>query len=166
MHWIKDVFAKFGKHKTEKKHGRAPIVAYLALVLLTLVLLSANLTGGLYARYTSQNFGEDSATVAIFQTGIVPVHTEGLTVSLSPGESQVYAFTLTNQSEVPVRYTVVAENLSGNLPLVFSESTGTIGFEGSTVASLTVAWNSLDASPDFSEKVDVISVRVIVEQID
>lgn len=166
MHWIKNVFAKFGKHKTENRHGRAPIVAYLALVLLTLVLLSANLTGGLYARYVSQNSGEDMGAVAIFQAGIVPVHTEGLTVSLSPGESQTFSFTLSNHSEVPVRYTVVAENLSGNLPLTFTEPAGTIEFEGSTVASLTVAWDSLDASPDFSEKVDVISVRVIVEQID
>ena len=95
-----------------------------AAVLLCLVLASFWFTCNLYARYTTQSTGGDSARVAAFVFDL----TEGSESQMTklenitkPGDSQTVMFTVTNQngsriSEVAESYTVNLE-AEGNLPI-------------------------------------------------
>ena len=85
------------------------ITLHLAAVLLCLTLFSVYLTSGLFARYTAQDSGNDSARVAGFhptatiepadQTIKYDIDTESYTIN--------YTIAVANPSEVAVKYDVV-----------------------------------------------------------
>ena len=93
----------------KKLHRRTPVVFYVGCALLCLALFSANLTSGLYARYTSTASGSDSARVARFdvnntvQSGDASIHLHFFDASLLSDE---VTFTVTSSSEVAVGYSV------------------------------------------------------------
>lgn len=114
-----------------KKNRRIPLGTLLirtAAVLFCLVMVTTYLTAGLYARYTAQSRSGDSARVAKFDVKalgeILPPALTGEEEPLewivdSTGNGE-YQITVTNDSEVAVRYdvTVVLEkDLPGYLTL-------------------------------------------------
>ncbi len=107
------------------KENRKPHVFMLraAAVLLILVLLSASMVAGRYARYTTTASGSDSARVAKFHvthSGEIPEAVQTIRVNLRPGEKCPYSIQVVNDSEVAVAYTITAKSKYENLPLEFS----------------------------------------------
>ena len=77
-----------------------------ALVLLLLTMISIHLTCGLYARYTAISSSQDSARVAKFHV-IGSVDKKDICVNCTQTEkSGVYNITVSNQSEVTVKYII------------------------------------------------------------
>lgn len=86
-------------HKRELKFN---IPMFAALVLLLLTMISMHLTCGLYARYTANSQGSASARVAKFQVEV----SELTAVDDTQGH---YTFTVTNNSEVTVKFALDVE---------------------------------------------------------
>ena len=117
----------------EKAKLNIPVCA--ALVLLFLTLLTTHITGGLYARYAAQTTGRDTARVARFEIDVTPLQEE-LTVDCAQTQDGTYGFTVTNNSEVPVRYAVLVtfkQALQGNLLQVALDD-GSYSYVGSSNA--------------------------------
>lgn len=99
-------------------------IAGTAAVLLCLVLASFWITCNLYARYTTESTGSDSARVAAYVFDLTEgsdsqmTKLEGIT---KPGDTQTVTFTVTNQrgsriSEVAESYTMNLE-VEGSIPV-------------------------------------------------
>ena len=93
----------------QKREPKFNIPMFAALVLLLLTMISMHLTCGLYARYTANSQGSASARVAKFDVDSVfaPV----------ANESGKYTLTVTNNSEVTVRFKV---DMSFDYPMTIS----------------------------------------------
>lgn len=98
-------------------------IVYIVAILLCLVLASFWMMCNLYARYTTEASGEDGARVAKFEVTEVADEQKDITkqinISLVPGESDEYIITVTNKSEVAIRYSIEATDTTQNLPITF-----------------------------------------------
>lgn len=110
-------------------------IVKMALLLLTLTMLSFSLLGNLYARYVTQAEGEDSARVASFQAD--DSNTLQKSYELSPmtvnSDQQKFTVKMTSNSEVAVRYRFSITK-EGNLPLTITAA----GPEGTALSPETV----------------------------
>ena len=78
-----------------------------ACILLCLTLFSMYLTGGLYSKYVSRDNSDETARVATFSVGLSTT-TDGVDIKLGQNQTDgSYNFTVTNKSEVAVKYDVV-----------------------------------------------------------
>ena len=106
--------------KTTKK---TPFVFYAGMVLLCLVLFSAHLTSGLYARYTSTATSGDSARVARFDVASAK-NTKKVDFKIDldffdpQKQSDYIEFDVFSSSEVAVRYDVVLVLPEGMVELI------------------------------------------------
>lgn len=80
------------------------IVARAACVLLCLVLFSAHLCSGMFARYTNKGEGASSARVAALNVYLTPENEE---VEVTSTGDASYPFSVTNASDVAVSYDIV-----------------------------------------------------------
>ena len=102
-------------HKTKMN-----IPMYLAAILLCLTLFSFYLCGGLYARYTTSDSGEDAGRVARFDVSEDGAYfSKNLLIETAPGRVE-REIVVTNNSEVAVAYTVTIKNTTKNVPYSFS----------------------------------------------
>lgn len=105
----------------EKLHS---YITRISAVLLCLTLFSFYLLCGMYARYTSEGSGSDSARVAAFvfhvsstpETNSIPIEQIN-----KPGDKSTYSITIKNNSsgatsEVKESYTI-AVSINGSMPL-------------------------------------------------
>ena len=139
-------------------------------LLLVFVLLSSHFSFDYMAKFVSKEVGESQAKVAKFSfiidsdltspTGTLAVE------NMKPGDEFAYGVEIENQSEVAVRCTVQARNISGNLPLILNPVFKDL--KANQVADFTyiVAWNESENSPQYMGQVDWIEFTVQVEQID
>ncbi len=82
----------------------------IAAVMLVLVLLSAAMTSGLYARYTTTAYGEDSARAAKFEVSVDTAMAQMTDFSFSPDMPFAsYSFKVSGNSEVSIKYDVILE---------------------------------------------------------
>ena len=157
---------------------KAPIPFRMSVILLCVLLCTLHLTSGLYARYTSAFSGSDDARVASFsfeddlaqQTQIVPA-------VLSPGESKTTTVAVENTGEVTIVYSVRIENLTGNLPLRFSNADAeesellvtscVLGPGESGTVTFTLAWPDTETSAEqYANRMAAIRIVVVAEQLD
>ena len=94
-------------------------IVYTLAILLCLVLVSFWLMCNMYAKYTSQASGSDSARVAKFNITETGAATQQIQVEFYPGFEQKYLVSVTNNSEVAMDYTMDIKNKYENLPLKF-----------------------------------------------
>lgn len=169
-------------------------IIYTAAILLCLVMASFWLMSGIYARYTAQGSGGDSARVAIFG------HDASIDISSfpdkwKPGTEYTYKITVTNQtsqktSEVAQKYKIEIVT-AGNLPLTytlkkdeteignFSESSsqnkytfenGAMKFAAGTAGKdeyeLKIQWPRDKNDASLSGIPDYAKININVEQID
>ena len=95
-------------------------ILYTLAVLLCMVLASFWLMCNIYARYSTQASGSDSARVARFdvqETGTLS--TQVIKAEFYPGFSQTYNVSVKNNSEVAIEYVMNVKNKYKNLPLKF-----------------------------------------------
>lgn len=88
------------------KQHKVNIPMCAALILLCLTMISIHLTSGLYARYTVTASGHDSARVAKFAVGGSSEENPLSIENIPDDDSDIYTFTVTNDSEVTVEYTL------------------------------------------------------------
>lgn len=92
----------------------------LAAVLLCLTLLSLYLLCGMYARYTSQDGGGDSARVAKFNVSESDsLQSYTYAVEIIPDTSEKLEVQITNFSETSVKY-ILEFLVEGNLPITIT----------------------------------------------
>lgn len=107
----------------KKATKKTPFVFYAGMVLLCLVLFSAHLTSGLYARYTSTATSSDSARVARFDVASAK-NTEKVDFKIDldffdpQKQSDYIEFDVFSSSEVAVRYDVVLVLPEGMVELI------------------------------------------------
>jgi len=155
-------------------------------VLLMLVLVSTSIVTGRFARYVSTASYSDSARVAKFNivTSADSRSTTEIQAKLVPGDN-VEGIVVKNFSEVAVDFTLTVDNVSDNLPLVFSvkdgdtsitsteNSDGSITFT-STVApnrtekflTLYIKWPFDENNIDLCGRVDLIRITLDAVQAD
>lgn len=158
--------------KSNKKH---PIVFYVGLVLACLVLISTHFTSGLYARYISTVSASDAARVAKFQITdtLAITDSEGNAVnvtvvadSLIPGERTTYAFSVVNNSEVTVNFSVRGEAKIGNLPLTMTPVTVQLAPDESKNVEFAVVWDAAKNDPAYGDMIELIDIIATAEQVD
>ena len=110
-----------------KKKLNIPMFAALMLLLLTMV--TTHFTSGLYARYTSTGNSRSTAMVAKFDVeGTVTENTDG-----------TYKLTVTNNSQVTVKYSVTVE-MDKRLKAIIGSEEKTLA-DGETAVTFTnSAW--------------------------
>ena len=98
-------------------------ILYALVILLSMVLASFWLICNMYARYSTQTSGSDSARVARFDVTEVGKNGADLTsqinVEVYPGFTGTYSVDVTNKSEVAIEYVLNVKNKYNNLPLQF-----------------------------------------------
>lgn len=104
------------KNRAERKTTYGSLIAGMLSVLFCLTLISFWMLGNLYAKYVTQGNGSDDAVVAVFDISDSNTLTKDFAVSLNGIKSEKINVTISNKSEVAVRYRM--EFISdGNLPL-------------------------------------------------
>lgn len=154
-----------------QSNTKTPIVFRVALVLFCAMLISFSMMGGLYARYVTTISGSDSARVAKFvftdnlDTQMQTFVTES--ASMFPGKTVQVTAGISNQGEVSIRCIVTVENLTDNLPI--SDATlASIDLVPGQSADFDIpfTWPADRNSIEYSGKMDIFRISVVVEQID
>lgn len=161
-----------------KNPSRVNIPMCAAGVLLCLTLFSIHLTSGLYAKYTATATGSDSARVAKFE---ITTTDDSKAISVTTGAANndsEYTFTIENQSEVAVEYTLslkAPDNLPAGVGYTFQDdsfnsNSGQLAAGESADRTLTfsVDWNKFTADLSIADpnKEFTFTVLIDVEQID
>lgn len=109
------------------------IPMFAALILLLLTMITTHMTSGLYARYTAQASGSDSARVAKFAVSS--------TVTANEDKTDEYTHTLVvhNGSEVAVEYSVEVV-MDEHLSVTIGEETKTLTGEETSVTFTDDSW--------------------------
>ncbi len=145
----------------------------IAAVLGCLTIVSAYMLSGMYARYSTSASGSDSARVARFSISEnLTEQSQTIVISMAPGDASVnYPITVTSNSEVTVKYTLELIRETNNLPLsiAITEATGTIaaGDTAPRTVNAAISWAAGDEAKNYrySQEIDLITVRLTVEQV-
>lgn len=149
-----------------KQSRKVNIPFTIAVVLLCLLTFSVYLTSGMLARYTTRASFSDSARVAKFtvgatgSTGTMAFEYKNGAFVPKQGSTNQYTLTVSNASEVAVRYNVVVENLPAYVKATVSGTEYTVSGNsitipttgdlaaGSTSAEMTITFSITDAYLD------------------
>lgn len=167
-------------HSREKEKW----IIYTLVVLSCLVLASFWLMCNIYARYSTETSGSDSARVARFNVTMTGEVTQPIKIDVYPGFTQIYNVEVINNSEVAIDYVMELNNKYGNLPLEMKmlDSDGkeitsktesiAAGDTTSHTYQLEISWprNSEGQTdlqePDYAGKTDVIEITLKAMQKD
>lgn len=105
------------------------IPMFAALILLLLTMVTTHYTSGLYARYSSTAYGADTARVAAFDVSFV----------LTKNEDDTYALTVSNDSEVSVKYSIIVE-MDPHLSVAIGDDVKTIEGSETFVTFENASW--------------------------
>ena len=162
-------------------------IIYTAAILLCLVMASFWLMSNIYARYTAQASGGDSARVAKFNVTESGEATSRIKTDIWPGETKTYSVDVTNKSEVAIDYTITAKNTYKNLPLkiqILNKDNQEVSSQDTEISAtdhtahtykVEISWpktttenNSITdpQSPEYSGKTDVIEITLNAVQKD
>lgn len=160
-----------------KNKNKVNIPLFLAGILFCLTLILISLTSNLIAKYSTTASGSDSARVAKFDVIATKDISQLDKIELVPGDrdsSGTYKFTIKNNSEVVVKYSVIVKNVPVNVQVKFNDSdpvtsSGTdITFD---VRELGIG-KSVDCTLTFSAlggsttQVAQVTIQVVAEQVD
>lgn len=168
------------KHEKEKKRRfYLPLAALLSyLVIISLLLVSFSL-----AKYTALTADVSGARVAKFDVSAYPngngAQTNKVTLSTTSLNTETYAFTVRNTSEVVVRYKITVTNVPAGIDISVNDSgvltpdnEGTVTFDSDDILGInaekdcTVTFKAHDeytAAKVYEEK---LKVEVRFEQVD
>ncbi len=173
----------------DKSRAKVNITLRIAAVMLVLVLISASMISGMYARFTTTAYGEDSARVAKWDVDVTNTST---TMNFNESGTQIvaekrdYTFTVTNNSEVsmeffvkvsfdkkaPAHITLKLDNgeeieCNGEESYTFTVSTPlTVGEEKTHSLSVIINYIKDDKLVDFPNFPNTAEISVIAEQVD
>ena len=152
-----------------KKHN----VFFLAfIVIFSLVLLSSQMVMGINARFVSSDNANDEGRVAEFKVEVDVTDTNNIVKTapcvMMPGSEEKLVIVITSSSEVALKGTITVTTLN-NLPLTIENSTSIFEFNaggGKFTTTVTISWDSTDNDVKYSGEVDVLQVKVAIEQKD
>ena len=159
-----------------KKTAKVNIPMCIASCLFCLTLFSFYLCGGLYARYTTSDSGEDTARVARFDVSEDGAYfSENLLIETVPGRVE-REIVVTNNSEVAVAYTVTIKNTTKNIPYSFSvddsepmlnECSVTCYLKPNSTESISIVaeWAE-EGALKYMGMVDLITLTISAQQVD
>ena len=159
-----------------KKTAKVNIPMCIASCLFCLTLFSFYLCGGLYARYTTSDSGEDAARVARFDVSEDGAYfSENLLIETAPGSVE-REIVVTNNSEVAVAYTVTIKNTTKNIPYSFSvdgsepmpnECTVTCYLKPNSTENISIVaeWAE-EGALKYMGMVDLITLTISAQQVD
>lgn len=175
---------------------KTPFVFYAGMVLLCLVLFSAHLTSGLYARYTSTSSAGDNARVAKFDVSSAKNTADvDFNINLDFFDPQLQTdyikFVVSSSSEVTVSYDVLlilpegmVELIEGgilvisldenatptvdgtNRTVIFDAGTFNAAEEQNRTHKLTFSFKAGSVISDTIEIKENATLRVLAEQVD
>ncbi len=158
-----------------KSNRNIPIVFYVGLLVVCLTFFSVHMSSGLYARYTTQASGGDSARVAKFLVTdeLTVTNSNGdpvesvtmVNASLIPGDETTYTFSVKNDSEVTVRFSVRGEQVSGDLPLDMTSPSVSIAPKTSGTVEFVVSWPANKSDPAYGDMIALIEIFTTAEQV-
>lgn len=153
------------------RRRKLPVATYLVYLLIATFLF----TGVSFSKYATTASGSDEARVAAFDFEFVLTgsgnQSEVVAVDTYPGMDKTYTVKVTDKSEVAMKYTVTAENLTENTPLKVTLNNNGVSYggeylTGSDELSLNLKWESRDNAAGYAGEVDAIRITVTAEQID
>ena len=172
-----NILKNSGSRLEKKKRTRLPLSVWLAFLLLVTLTVGSTL-----ARYNTSVSGDTTARVAKFKMTTATGYTDNTkTVQLNAGsgDSDTYEFTITNDSEVKVRYSVIVKNVPAYVEVTAQQGSGTPQTLVSDGSDMTFSFKELDMGAandwtltfkalDHADEVDgkVVSVSVYTEQVD
>lgn len=160
-----------------KNKNKVNIPLFLAGILFCLTLISSSLTSNLIAKYSTTVSGSDSARVAKFDVIATKDISQLDKIELVPGDrdsSGTYKFTIKNNSEVVVKYSVIVEGVPNQVKVVFNGTektqTGTddLTFDVGVLdigagVDCSLTFSALDGS---TTQVAQVTIQVVAEQVD
>ena len=96
---------------------------------------------------------------------------------MKPGDVREYTVTVTSNSEVAVRFRLEVENVYNNLPLEWDvldadnqsiKDSGAVLQAGDTEThtyTLRISWDESKSEPTYAERVDILTIRMVAEQV-
>ena len=167
-----NILKNSGSRLEKKKRTRLPLSVWLAFLLLVTLTVGSTL-----ARYNTSVSGDTTARVAKFQmTTATGYEDNAKTVQLHAGSggAGTYEFTITNDSEVAVRYSVIVKNVPANVSVMLGDETlistgsGTLTFTAKQLGigaadTCTLTFQALDDAVAVSQQV---TIKIHTEQVD
>lgn len=162
-----------GRRRTAERKPRVPLKALVCYLLLVAVVFSS----AALARYNTTAYGTATARVAKFNVTASADGEQANSIELTAGDANsngAYSFSVTNSSEVLVKYSVVVSGVPANVQVslgkenLTSQGTGALTFTARELAmgateSCSLTFHALDGAE--TATVDV-NVQVHVEQVD
>lgn len=96
---------------------------------------------------------------------------------MQPGDVREYTVTVTSNSEVAVRFRLEVTNIYSNIPLtieVLDEEGNSIETDGAVLQAgdaethtytLRISWDESESDPKYAERVDILTIRMVAEQV-
>ena len=159
-----------------KNKNKVNIPLFLAGILFCLTLISSSLTSNLIAKYSTTASGSDSARVAKFDVGTTE-NNQSTNIALAAGDSSSigkYNFTITNNSEVAVKYSIIVKNVPNQVKVIYngtqriSTGSGDLTFDAGELdigasVDCTLIFSALDGS---TTQTTQVTIQVLTEQVD
>lgn len=158
-----------------QQNRKTPIVFRLGVALLCALLVTSHMMSGLYARYATVASGDDDARVAKFQVDETlqitnkqgeSVDSSIVNITLIPGEYLKYSYTVKNNSEVTILFSVSGERLLNELPLTLTSVEQVLQPDETKTIDFYVTWNSSDSDVHYGSMIDIIKITFKAEQVD
>ena len=171
-----NILKNSGSRLEKKKRTRLPLSVWLAFLLLVTLTVGSTL-----ARYNTSVSGDTTARVAKFEMAADPAAGQADTIDLKAGydtSSGTYSFTVTNNSEVLVQYSITAENVPANVKVTARQGTNTetitstggeMTFAAKELAmgaadDWTLTFQALDDAAAVSQQ--QVTIKIHTEQVD
>lgn len=159
-----------------KNKNKVNIPLLLAGILFCLTLISSSLTSNLIAKYSTTALGSDSARVAKFNVSATE-NNQSANIALAAGDSSStgeYKFTITNNSEVVVKYSIIVKNVPNQVKVIYngtqliSTGSGDLTFDAGELdigasVDCTLIFSALDGS---TTQTTQVTIQVLTEQVD
>lgn len=174
-----NILKNSGSRLEEKKRTRLPLSVWLAFLLLVTLTVGSTL-----ARYNTSVSGDTTARVAKFEMEVAKAadQAEGLTLNIdnSADSTGTYGFTVTNNSEVVVKYSVIVSGVPTGVAATMQiqgeigvknptdNGDGSLTFAGTELAigstdTCTLTFSTTEDTPTGDKSV---TVQVYTEQVD
>ena len=110
----------------KKNKMKAPVIFYIAVLVLCLTMISTSLSGGFFAKYVTQVQDTDAARVAKYDVTVSDLAPDNLVLdSYDPNKLEGNMdFTVTSNSEVAIKYSVIV-TLPAPLPTEYVRDAAT-----------------------------------------
>ena len=141
---------------------KTPVVFRIGVALLCAMLITCHMMGGIYARYIAGATGNATASVARFSVSCSsPDANTTKTLEIGSSETVTYSFTVTNNSDVSIQYTIEIDGLPQGVTVTGNSGTFTLKHGASQNHTLT--FQATDSATEVNKQ--EISIQINAVQV-